>query len=57
MSSLFFFSRTLDWGGGNGFGSVGRCRDEGTIFSEVSMLKSPDFKINAGELQQPGFDP
>jgi len=41
MSSLSFVQGTFDWGGGNGFGSRGRCRDWEIIAPQVSMLKMP----------------
>jgi len=37
-------------GVGNGFSWGGRCRDWGTIASQVSMLKTHDFKAKSGEL-------
>ena len=41
LSSLSFVQRTIYWDGGNGFVWRGRCRDWGTIATQISGLKKP----------------
>jgi len=44
MLSLSFIQRIFDWGGENGFGWTGRCRDWRTIAPQVSMSKKTWFQ-------------